>query len=260
MRKLLGTLLLLANGAAAVVADGPAVAVWADSTANLSDVRAKVSGAGAFRVVDTWNVSTQGVPTLNQALAYDAIMIFGGSSGWDANTRTALGDVLADYADAGRGVVTTTFVLGSNAGSWILGGRFNSDRYHVMNPVASQIAGRAFLGTVLVPDHPIMAGVTTFDGGSSSYRVPLTGFAPGSLRIADWTDGLPLVASKELTGLGRRADLNFYPPSNAVRSDFWNAATDGDLLMANALQWVAVPEPTAFALLLVACVGLRRGR
>jgi hypothetical protein len=31
--------------------------------------------------------------------------------------------------------------------------------------------------------------------------------------------------------------LNFYPPSSTVNPGFWNVASDGALLMRNALLW-----------------------
>jgi hypothetical protein len=37
--------------------------------------------------------------------------------------------------------------------------------------------------------------------------------------------------------------LNFYPPSSAVRTDFWQTNTDGGRLMANALLWAGKIPP-----------------
>jgi len=37
----------------------------------------------------------------------------------------------------------------------------------------------------------------------------------------------------------RRADLNLFPPSSDVSYNLWDASTDGAILMANALMWVA---------------------
>jgi hypothetical protein len=85
-----------------------------------------------------------------------------------------------------------------------------------------------------------MDGVTSFNGGYYSYRPTTTALTAGSTLIASWSDGMPLVATKEV-GTARRVDLGFFPPSNDVDSYLWDAATDGDLLMANALAWVAQP-------------------
>lgn len=235
------------------------VSIWGDDNSNLVDVQSKILGAGSFDAVDIVNIHTQGVPSLTEASAYDSILIFGGNNKWGSEISNAAGDVLADYADAGGGVVTATFVIGSNLGSWILHGRFNSDRYHVMVPKASQVSGQMALGTVYHPDHPLMKGVNSFDGGDSSYRVPSPVLTSGSMRIADWSNGTALVAIKELPDMGRRVDLNFYPPSSDVRSDFWNVGTDGDVLLANAVTW-AIPEPGTICLLGLGGLSLLRRR
>jgi len=238
---------------------GLRVAIWGDENTNLTDVQSKISGAGSFAAVDIVNIDTKPVPTLAEALKYHSIIIHGGTEGWGTTVSKEAGDILADYADAGGGIVTCTFVLGSNYGSWILRGRFNDERYHVMVPVQSQASGHHTLGTVYHPDHPIMEGVNSFDGGSSSYKVPITDLTTGSTLIADWSNGRPLVAIKDLPDMGRRVDLNFYPPSSDVRDDFWTVGTDGDILLANAVTWAA-PEPGTVLVLGLGGLGLIRNR
>ncbi len=254
--KFLFTLaVLLLSGAPS--AAGLRVAIWGDENTRLTDVQSKISGAGSFAAVDVVNIVTQPMPSLAEALEYHSIMIFGGKEFWAVSGEA--GDILADYADAGGGVVTCTFVLGSNSGRWILGGRFDDDRYHVMVPVQSQTSEHQTLGTVYHPAHPIMDGVNSFDGGSSSFRVPVTNLTTGSTLIADWSNGTPLVAVKDLLDMGRRVDLNFYPPSSDIIDDFWTVGTDGDILLANSLTW-ATPEPTTLLLLGLGGLMLRRKR
>src|ERR1051325_5999385 len=36
-----------------------------------------------------------------------------------------------------------------------------------------------------------------------------------------------------------RVDLDFFPPSDSMRADFWVATTQGGLIMANALTYVS---------------------
>lgn len=96
--------------------------------------------------------------------------------------------------------------------------------------------GPYLLGTVHAPSHPLMAGVTSFAGGTASYRPTVTALTAGSTSIAEWSDGRVLVATGAQPN---RVDLGFYPPSSLCRSDFWDVATDGDLLLANALLYVA---------------------
>jgi hypothetical protein len=248
-------------GSTPVLANGLRVAVWGDNDDRIPDVVAKIQGAGAFASVDPVNLNTQGVPTLQQTLAYDSILVFGGSERWSSTTRQVAGDVLADYADAGGGVVVGVFTIGSNGDNWILEGRWDdSPRYRVMVHHASQASGRQTIGARHVPEHPLLANVSTFDGGSGSSRVPIADLTPQSVLIADWTDGEPLVAVKELSGMGRRVDLNFYPPSSDSKYDFWLVGTDGDVLLANAVTWAAVPEPATLTLLTLGGLAILRRR
>ena len=122
-----------------------------------------------------------------------------------------------------------------------ISGAFNTDAYRCLVPDSQTQGSTESLGTIYDAAHPIMSGVVSFNGGTSSYRSDSNTLATGAIKVADWTDGLPLVVVKENVGLSnvRRADLNFFPPSTNSRGDFWDAATDGDLLMKNALLWVA---------------------
>jgi hypothetical protein len=216
---------------------GPSVALIADKDLSLSDVEQKVLGTGKIESVTNYDIYSGTVPSLSELQTYDAVLVWGGTNSWGDTKCEELGNVLADYVDAGGGVVIATFSLGSNLGSWIPTGRFSDLTYWSLEPQHNQTSGHQTLGTIYQPDHPILADVYTFDGGTSSYRV-ITSTVPGAELIADWTDGLPLIATKDL-GFARRADLNFYPPSSDVRSDFWDASTDGDEIMANALVWVS---------------------
>ena len=197
------------------------------------DVKRKLLGTGFFAQVDSINIADK-TPTLAELQSYAAVLVYSDFPGFQDST--ALGDNLADYVDSGGGVVVAVF---ANA-SIPFGGRFDTDNYWAIAP-SSQISGtEEFLGTIHDPSHPILDRVATFSGGTSSYRPSTFDIAPGATRIADWTDGRPLIATKEIGGT-RRADLGFFPPSSDARSDFWRAGTDGALLMANALNWVKRP-------------------
>jgi hypothetical protein len=52
------------------------------------------------------------------------------------------------------------------------------------------------------------------------------------------------VAVREDT-VGSRVDLGFYPPSNNVLTNYWDAATDGGALLVNALRYAATRPPLA---------------
>jgi hypothetical protein len=97
-----------------------------------------------------------------------------------------------------------------------------------------------------LPLHPLLDGVVSFDGGSSSYHNSPVTNATGATLVAHWSDGQPLVSARGLT-FGRIAGLNFYPPSSDAYSSLWLAATDGARLMANALLWSGRIPPTILA-------------
>jgi hypothetical protein len=179
------------------------------------------------------------VPTLATLQGYQAVLTWA-NVGYPSNA--AMGDVLADYVDAGGGVVVATFANASATLS--LSGRWVSGGYESIIGGSGQTQGAATLGTVHQPAHPIMAGVTSFDGGTSSYRPTMTNLTPGSVSIADWSDGRVLVA---VGANPRSVGLGFYPPSSDCRVDFWASSTDGARLMANALLFAAQAGGTCYA-------------
>jgi len=88
--------------------------------------------------------------------------------------------------------------------------------------------------TPLIPTHPILNGVKSFDGGSSSFRGGI--WSSSAVQVASWTDGTPLVGVVTV-GSTPVVSLSIYPPSNSVNSGNWLATTDGARLMANALAF-----------------------
>ncbi len=205
------------------------VAVYgAEGTATYrQDVRDKLVGTGLFSQVVEFNVqSGNPVPTLLELLQYDAVLVFRNNS---FNDGMAMGNVLADYVDNGGGVVVAVFALDNS-----LSGRLRDANYLPVIPSGSSPGS----SQQLIPDnpsHPILAGVSSFNGGSSGYHQSLT-MANGGELIAHLSSGAPMVATKQ-TGPGRVVALNFFPPSSTAISGGWAANTDGARLMANALGW-----------------------
>ncbi|HEX5033737.1 MAG TPA: DUF11 domain-containing protein [bacterium] len=197
--------------------------VWND------EVQSKLVGTGLFDVVDVYDTQDL-TPTLDEMNGYCGVLAYTDTNPLDP---TAFGDNLADYVDGGGGVVAAVFAVAGIP--WA--GRFDTENYWVIGPDEEGGLGQQTLGTIFVPDHPILAGVTSFDGGTASY-MPEDVLHPEAIRVADWSGGtIPLVATRLINGV-RRADLGFFPPSTDSRDDFWVASTDGALLMANALLWV----------------------
>lgn len=230
----------------------------ANSMSYSTDVRTKIAAAapelGPVTIYNAGVNGTASLPTLNDLLSFKAVLVFTDNGGFAS--ASAVGNLLADYVDAGGGVVDAVFSHGTVA----VGGRWQSDGYSALVGT-SQTSGSALtLGTIAVPDSPILAGVNSFSGGAS-FRTIAT-VRDGATLIASWSNGDPLVA---VAGgrTGHVVSLNFFPPSSDARSDLWTASTDGAKLLANSLNFVAVPEPSTYALLalgLGAVLWLRRRR
>jgi|GEM_PF-3402372 len=205
----------------------------------IADVKAKLDGTGLFNSVDGMNIISQD-PTLAYISGYDAVLVFTDNG---PNDATKLGDTLAAYIEAGGGVVNAVFSTASVG----IDGKFGTDYQLIISNGNQDDGTRYTLGTVGSPTHAIMQGVSTFDGGSSSYRALAPTLASGTTTLAEWSDGQPLIVVK--TGVGpatvNRVDLNFYPPSSDVSGDFWESTTDGAKIMANALRYVGNLSTTA---------------
>jgi hypothetical protein len=215
----------------------PRVALVAAAGGSLqfNDVQAKLQGTGAFSAVDIIDVQLT-TPSLATLQTYDAVMTWTNTT---PQSAAALGDVLADYVDAGGGVVVTVFANSSITTNRRLEGRWRTGDYEVVVPATGSTTGRATLGSILVPGHPIMNGVSTFDGGTSSFRPTGTAVCAACTKVALWSDSRTLVAVHNTRA--NRADLGMYPPSSDASTSWWVSSTDGARLMANALLYVIGP-------------------
>jgi len=208
----------------------------ADHPPNIADVQAKILSTGTVGPVDVFD-ARDATPTLEFLQRYDAVMTWTNPS---YNNSTAMGNVLADYVDAGGGVVSAVFANTEASPAYRLGGRWLSGGYEIIPGGFGTIFGPATtLGGGSIPGHPIMGGVASFNGNSFSSRPFVTTLNPGGLKVAQWSDGKTLVAVS--TKMYNRADLGFYPVSSAINVNNWDASTDGAKLMANALRYVSKP-------------------
>lgn len=198
-----------------------------------TDVQTRLLATGQFATVDIINVTATGTgtPTLAQLLAYDALLCWTNST---PASNVLWGDVLADYVDAGGGVVVSVFANSSTTVGRNIDGRWQSGYEVILDRSGSTSGAGGALGNVLVPTHPVMAGVSTFTGGTLGTRPTGTALEVGATLIAEWNDGRVLVAEGANP---RRIDLGFYPPSATCSQSGW--ATGGDQLMTNALLHVA---------------------
>ncbi|MCF8241750.1 MAG: choice-of-anchor D domain-containing protein [Melioribacteraceae bacterium] len=135
---------------------------------------------------------------VNDLLEYAVVLVqndlLWSSPGGD---RTVVGDVLADYLDAGGMVVVNLYAYSYD--DWGLAGRFIDDGYGPFTGTTSDVwwnEGDPFftLGTVHDAGHDIMQGVTTVEDNWGHQDPAL---ASGATRIVDWNDGEILAAVNE---------------------------------------------------------------
>jgi hypothetical protein len=176
-------------------------------------------------------VITTVTPTLAELQAFDAVLVFTNST---PQSSVNLGNNLADYVDAGGGVVLNMFAIRASVANRTIEGRFLTDNYYcIERSVGASTTGSATLGTVHVPASPLMAGVATFDGGTSGFRSPAP-LNANATRIADWSTGQILIAERSDL-LGGRVDLGFFAVSQLQSSGSWLIATDGEIILRNAV-------------------------
>jgi hypothetical protein len=171
--------------------------------------------------------------------------------------NTNVSNILADYVDAGGGVVLATFDgLYEANGTW--GGRINSSGYNpFINPINPYPYQSATLGA-FDASSPLMAGVTSL-GISEHYGDYLPGLDTGATLVASWSNGRPLAG---LNAAGTVANITIFP--EVVY--YGHATGDYRELFRNALSYTAnagetsgapVPEPgNTGLLLLIAVAGL----
>jgi len=136
------------------------------------------------------------IPTLAQLQAYDVAIVW---SNYVYYNSTAIGDVLADYVDAGGKVITAPF---SWAVGWAMGGRYITGGYSPFTGLGlSNHYSTSCLGTYDAA-HPIMAGVTS----ACDYYRDQTGLTSGATLVASYEDGENFVATKACS-----VAINSYP-------------------------------------------------
>jgi len=191
-------------------------------------VRDALLTTGKFGTINTFNANNAAVPTPAQFGVVDAVLVtvFGGLV-----DPAPLGDALADFHDAGGKVVLTN---GANCHqTYRLTGRFEAEGYHVLEPGGGVYPNADTLGTVLVPNSPLMVGVDEVDATVVHCSSPAVA---GAEVIATYKDTLDPIVVVGQVGGRNRVDVNVY------------IATQGDLLspdvlalLANALSYPGLP-------------------
>ncbi len=140
-------------------------------------------------LVGAWDARTD-IPALGDLLPYDVLVVW---SNYEYPDNVALGDVLADYVDAGGKVIVAAFSWADSfLPDTVIAGRFADESY---NPLISANLGNhaatANLGT-FDGGHPIMQGVTA----ASDYFRDYVTLDPGAYLVARWTDDEEFIATK----------------------------------------------------------------
>lgn len=174
-------------------------------------------GTFGYPGVDHFDLTT-GTPSLDTLRQYRAVFI---TSSLQPNDQVALGNNLADYLDLGGGLV-----LGSwgHTSTWGVQGRFATGGYSPFTSNGTNANTGISLGTVYLPGHPLMAGVTTL--GSTNNDDPA--LRPGGILVADWNNTVPAIA---VSPSGRVVGITTYLTSGGSTGDYQRLA-------ANAIGFV----------------------
>ncbi len=185
---------------------------------DVSEIQNLLAAFPDIATVDAFDAQSS-APALDMLLDYAVVLAVGNFPFGDPVT---LGNVLADYTDAGGGVVLTlpTFING-----WQIQGRFLTEGYMPFD-LGSGPIGFSELGT-FDPTHPIMEGVAAATGD----LLGAVTVSAGSERVAEWAIGQPFVATKGESVVA----VNIFIGA----SGFWTG--DIPLLLHNAALWTSGP-------------------
>ena len=211
----------------------PTVLVLAASASSGPDVQKQITKTAAFSKVDLFRVD-EGTPTVAQLKAYDAAVVYSFLSFKDAK---ALGDNLATYLEQGGGVVLFDWEA-EEIGSYQLAGKFQ-DVYTLMTPQKSADLSSKLttLGKINEQGSPLLGGVTKFTCKAAPCHHLTSAPKNGGVVVAEWADGAPLVIRGNVGG-HNLCELNFFAPSSETGIGEWDVATDGHILIKNALTFV----------------------
>jgi hypothetical protein len=160
---------------------------------------------------------------------YDVIIVSMNYYIFNTGMVNDIGNKLADYSDAGGGVIQMTFASGTSYYSQIAGRWMNED-YNPIN-YAPNHYGYVSLGDVQEPGHPIMEDISDME---AYYKHSANGVNGGATLVAEYTTGFVLAALTDAghhaPGGGKIVGLNYFP---------WWQYTSGDAaaLLVNSILW-----------------------
>lgn len=213
--------------------------------------------------------ATVAVPAFNDLQAFEAILYSSDSHGHVRSVDDDLGNLLADYVDAGGGLLLTTFAFGSNSNTLGLLGRIMSPGYSpFLNRQGQGPADGASLDlNASELSHPTLQNVQSFYAKETNGTVMAD---VSAAIIARYDNGDPMLAANSMMNV---LALNALPSPGTTRGELFLQG-DFKTLIVNALRYsagVPIPEPSAGVLLgfaalgvllvrsVPSCVGPRRG-
>jgi hypothetical protein len=201
--------------------------------------------------------ATVSVPTLSALLAFDAVLYSSDSAGGHVrDIDDDLGDLLADYVDAGRGLLLSSFAFGSNSNNLGLLGRIMSPGY---SPFLNHQGQGPLIGSTFDPTssnlaHPALSNVQSFYAKETNGTLSLDATA---VLVAKYTDGDPMLAENTL---GNILALNALPSPGTSRGEVFLIGDYQELIIGSLRYAAGVPEPSTwfhvFAIT-VCCIGVR---
>lgn len=156
-------------------------------------------------------------PTLEQ-LRRQCVFVWSGEGEFGENV--AIGNVLAEYVHLGGHVVLAAFAnaeyfpLGVHKAAATVRGQFQLAGMHPI-PIQNVSSNGPQTIVRLISNHPLLDGVTSFDGGELCLRSTARVVAPGAVRVADWSSGEALVAVLDDKFNGSVVSLGLYPVSSS---------------------------------------------
>ena len=218
----------------------------ADTAFSSTNVQSQLLSTGLFAAVDLIDISNPGsTPTLVDLSGYDAVLAYTNFAPDDA---TALGDVLADFVDAGHGVVLGGYGLGDVStvgGSTMFAGRITQSGYSPL-VVSASLTDLDGALNVLAPVDPVFTGVDT---AAPDFYYHDAFFANPSLDLGATllaTDGAGVnILARNANG--RVIGMNLFPGIGAVEnSDAFYRLLGNSLVSVGSVP--SVPEPSAAVL------------
>lgn len=200
-------------GAAAATPPDVLIVHTADfETANLVTWVGQLTATSAFGTIDLFDAQVA-TPTAADLTGYEIVITFSNEIYLDPD---AVGDVLADFVDAGGRVVEAAWSFACvPAVSWGLGGRWQSDGYAPIYGLPNSCDGFS-LGTsgttsmtVTDPSSPYLAGVGAIANVNIGINIDMV-LRSGATLLAEWDD--PASTPLAVMGTNCVAAINIFPP------------------------------------------------